>query len=112
EMERRMAAPRPQALAARAAVAPNPGGPLEIAGIITGAAGFFAICAGVYYDLRSDGLAHPSMAPQASVLFLVGGAAVAGGGVLYWLGAREQRSHIGATPLPGGGGVVISGAFR
>jgi len=80
----------------------NPGAALEVAGIVTGASGLALVGVGVaeYHSGRHD----------ASLLCVVGGMALAGGGVLYWLGTREAQ--VTPTPMPGGGGIVVSGRFR
>jgi len=111
----------------------HPGTTLKVAGIVTGASGLALIGAGVYYGLsarssadqitqlsKSKGQWSPdeqaayqsgqNAASRATLFYVVGGAAVAGGGVLYWLGTSEAR--VAPTPLPGGGAIVVSGRFR
>jgi tetratricopeptide (TPR) repeat protein len=79
----------------------NPGAALEVAGIVTGASGLALVGAGVaeYHSGRHG----------ASLFCVVGGVALAGGGVLYWLGTRE--THVTPAPVPAGSGIVVSGRF-
>jgi hypothetical protein len=106
---------------------------LKAAGIVTGASGLALVGAGVYYGLSARSSADQisqlsknkgqwnadqqaayqngqNAATRATLFYVVGGAAMAGGGVLYWLGTREARAA--PTLLPGGGGIVVSGRFR
>ena len=113
----------------------HPGLGLKIAGIATGASGLALVGAGVYYGLRADSYSDqvtqlsknkgeygPSAqaayqdgqnaAGRSTTLFVIGGAALVGGGVLYGLGVHEERTHVVPTPMAGGGGIVVSGRFR
>ena len=113
----------------------HPGRTLKIAGIATGVSGLALVGAGLYYGVRADSYSDQvtqlsknkgewgtsaqaayqdgqSAANRSTVLFLMGGAAVAGGGVLYGLGVHEERTHVVPTPMAGGGGIVVSGRFR
>ena len=53
-----------------------------------------------------------SAADRATTFWVLGGVAMAGGGLLYWLGVREERMQVQPAPLPGGGGVIVSGRFK
>jgi tetratricopeptide (TPR) repeat protein len=113
----------------------HPGLGLKIAGIASGASGLALVGAGVYYGLRADSYSDqvtqlsknkgeygPSAqtayqdgqtaASRSTTLFVIGGAALVGGGVLYGLGVHEERTHVVPTPMAGGGGIVVSGRFR
>jgi len=113
----------------------HPGRTLKIAGVATGASGLALLGAGLYYGVRADSYSDQvtqlsknkgewgtsaqtayqdgqTAANRSTVLLVIGGAAVAGGGVLYGLGVHEERTHVVPTPMAGGGGIVVSGRFR
>ena len=113
----------------------RPGLGLKVAGIATGASGLALVGAGLYYGLRADSYSDQvtqlsknkgewgdsaqaayqdgqSAANRSTLLFVVGGAAIVGGGVLYGLGVHEERTHVVPAPMAGGGGIVVSGRFR
>jgi tetratricopeptide (TPR) repeat protein len=115
------------------AQASKPGRILRIAGIACGGLALAAIGTGIYYYTRATTLSDRvtnSPAPTAAddqagrdavtmqwVFFSVGGAALATGGVLYWLGtvqgSRAQSSQAWLAPLlgPGLAGLSAQGAF-
>jgi tetratricopeptide (TPR) repeat protein len=111
----------------------HPGRALRIAGIACGGLALASFATGIYYYTRattlSDRVTH-SPAPTAAddqagrdavtlqwVFHGVGAAALAAGGVLYWMGhargARAQRSEAWVTPVlgPGLAGLAAQGAF-
>lgn len=105
---------------------------LRIAGVACGAAGLASLGTAVYFYKRAVSLSNKvttSPAPTADdhqagknaetlqwVFYSVGGAALATGSVLYYLGWRASRSHPAATtiaPMVGAGltGLSVQGAF-
>lgn len=122
-------------------VAPAPRGPeappgraLRIGGLVSGGVGVAALLTGAYYAQRVSELERENRqalslgdksadwadaqnrkgdrAERRQWLFLgVGGAAVIAGGVLYYLGIREEARAV-PVALPGGGlGGALSGRF-
>jgi tetratricopeptide (TPR) repeat protein len=62
-----------------------------------------------YQSVESDGQRYQT---TATLLYAAGGAAVASGVLLYYLGGRENsHSHLAATPLAGGFGATWFGSF-
>lgn len=121
----------------------RPGRTKKILGLTTMGVGLAAAATGVYFGLQAADAAdevqafYDSMPGGALVwtqdledteargqrdetislaLYLAGGAAVVGGGVLWWLGHRDDRAargdlHAAAVPLPGGGQLVLGWEF-
>ena len=109
---------------------PQPGRSLRLAGLSLGAVGVVGLVAGGYYAtrvnaLRTDAFSGPYDAGKLSsaksaqtmerVSFVVGGAALATGAVLYFLGyqAAPGPATVAIAPLsvPGAAGAHLSGAF-
>jgi tetratricopeptide (TPR) repeat protein len=106
------------------------GGGLRTAGLVTGGTGVLVLGAGVFFGLQARSLAgeldelgpgdeyDPSVIEDgrvanrnAVVCFVVGGAAVATGGVLYFMGTRrasERRISLAPLLSPDGPGLVAS----
>ena len=113
----------------------NSGRTLKLAGIATAGVGAVTIGVGVFFGLRAGSLASDvedaqvwtpeldqkfadgeSAATNATIMFAVGGAAIIGGGVLYYLGHRrdaQQRRDLAVAPTagPSSAGVLIRGTF-
>jgi tetratricopeptide (TPR) repeat protein len=108
----------------------HPGRGKRIAGLVTGAAGGAMIVAGIYFSVeasdKASELSDLALGPTrsrleresrgddhvASALYLGGGAAVVVGGILYYLGVREDsRQRVTIKPTAGGLHVAFSGAF-
>lgn len=133
----REAVPRPDLTAQAAAPAePARGRPLRVAGLVSAGVGLVALGAALHYGIEakkaSDAISENDEAWTGSlldrydegesaetrmfVLSGVGAAALAAGGVLYYLGWRASRSEaasvaIGAAPSAGGGAVMLGGAW-
>jgi hypothetical protein len=112
--------PRPPPPAADA----SPGRGLRIAGIAVAAAGLLAVANGVRLSIKVRDLNQTVYADQPDkvaegkaaardqwISYGIGAAALAGGGVLYYLGAREAETTAAFVPLPGGGLAVVSRRF-
>ena len=101
---------------------------LRLAGVATGAVGLVALGAGVYFglsargkqsDLEDGGVWDPALyedgqsADRNAKIFLgVGGAAVIGGAVLYYLGVRAgSEAQVAVVPRGDGATMVWSCAF-
>lgn len=96
---------------------------LRTTGIVVGSAGVAAVAAGVLLNLKANQLANDGDASgQKSyrngslACYGVGGAAVAAGAILYWLGHRagskaSTRVALLPTWTPGGAGLAISGGY-
>ena len=70
------------------------------------------VCDATGVGLRSDAI---SSGNASTVTFLLGAAAIVGGGVLYFTAPSTQELRIvSASPYvgPTGGGVSLAGAFR
>ena len=136
ELPRGAAAAKPEG-----AVAKSDGPPLRAIGIATGIGGLVAIGIGSYFGLHAisknnestengncvvDACSNAgtlvrrdaiSAGNTSTVLFVVGGALVAGGVALFLLGgprsAGETKPAVAASPAvgPHGGGVVLGGRF-
>jgi hypothetical protein len=66
-------------------------------------------CTQAGFDARKDAL---TAATISDVTFIVAGAAIVGGAVLYFTAPRSARTSASAGPLMGGGGAaVVSGVF-
>jgi len=114
--------------------APRPAGQtLRIAGLISGGVGVVGLGLGVYFSLHAKSLSDeqknlsewdPNLVSDgkaanrnAIISFSVAGAAIAAGGVMYYLGVRKDREQ--ATPSvtvlpaigPGTTGLVLGGRF-
>jgi len=94
----------------------SPGRGLRIAGIAVGAAGVLAVANGVRLSIKVRDLNQTVYADQPDkvaegksaardqwISYGIGAAALAGGGILYYLGAREAETTAAFVPLPGGG---------
>ena len=112
-------------------VKPRPSGrPLRIAGIVVGVAGIGALAAGIGLGVAalvaqnklsslatSMGSWTPAQASlyttgqhdatAATALYVVGGAAIATGVVLYAVGWRRDRARFAVAPTPGGGAQAV-----
>ncbi len=101
---------------------------LRLAGIATGSIGLAAVATGVYFglsargkqgDLEDGGVWDPALyddgksADRNAKIFLgVGAAAVVGGAVLYYLGAKAgSETQVAIVPGDGGGSMVWSCDF-
>jgi len=105
---------------------------LRIAGIASGAVGLASLGAGIYYYARAVSLSDdvsnsdtPSVADDEAgknaetmqwVFYSIGGAAVAAGAVLYYLGWRDSAGddpNVAIVPMAGPGlaGISAQGAF-
>jgi tetratricopeptide (TPR) repeat protein len=118
EAERRRAAEaeaareRAEAVAAHQEALDRPGRSLRTAGLVTGGAGALALVVGVYFGMRAQGLSNdvsnvsgawtdaadrtarddgPAAQRDMVIFTVLGAAAIATGGVLYYLGVRERR---------------------
>jgi tetratricopeptide (TPR) repeat protein len=116
----------------------SPGGTKKLIGLVTAGVGVAAIGTGVYFSLaakdKSDQVAEqcPASSPcdwspalsslqsdgkaaerNAIILYAVGGAAIAGGVVLYLLGAHEASAapQVAFVPLRGGGSIAAAWSF-
>jgi hypothetical protein len=65
-------------------------------------------CDDTGYQLRKDAL---SAATISDVTFIVAGAALVGGAVLYLTAPRPVKASIGAAPLSAGGAALLQGTF-
>lgn len=103
--------------------------PLRIAGVATAGAGVVAVGVAVKLGLDAradaDAITHhvgPWTSADATtyangqaanrnmaIAYVVGGACIATGGVLYWLGVR--RARVGAAPTPTGATAFVAGSF-
>jgi tetratricopeptide (TPR) repeat protein len=110
---------------------PGSGRGMRVVGLSVAAAGLAAAGTGAWLGMRaaSDAEAIDSFdgewnrsweerearqrrdATLGPALLAAGGAAVAGGVILYLVGRRHGRAEIAATPTDGGAGVVLSGRF-
>jgi tetratricopeptide (TPR) repeat protein len=108
---------------------------LKIAGLSTAAAGVAALGAGIYFGLKARSSSNDlttleaqhgawsshylqvlddgqTAATRANILYAVGGAVVATGGVLYYLGWRRDAERNASVALaPGGAMVAFWGRF-
>ncbi|MGE0868358.1 MAG: tol-pal system YbgF family protein [Kofleriaceae bacterium] len=121
--------PRAVALSSSAREPGSPGRTLRISGIAVTGLGAVAVGAGIYFgfaarskskDLNSSSVWDPALQRDAKaadrnakITFAVGGAALIGGAVLYYLGhrARHERSSIALIPTIDGASVVWSAGF-
>lgn len=99
------------------------GGALRTTGIIVGSVGVAALAAGVLLNLKANQLANggdasgqKSYQNGSLACYGVGGAAVAAGVVLYWIGHRAgSKASTGLALLPtwtpGGPALAVSGGF-
>ena len=136
EEDRRLEAEaRAAALQANNRPPPDPGSQsLRIGGLATAGLGLVSLAIGGKFGLDAKGYEQDvtgntvwsqqdfedgqDAERMAYLFFGVGGAAIATGGVLYWLGMGEGRqageeSQIAITPLPGksGAGFLVQGSF-
>lgn len=107
----------------------NRGQGKKIASLVTAGAGALLVGTGVYFgrmaqadaeeisqasrdrlpwttqleEVQSEGQRASAI---AITLYAVGGAALAGGGVLYWLGVRDT-THVAVAPVAGGGAQMV-----
>jgi serine/threonine-protein kinase len=109
---------------AQAAAPSAPGSSLRVAGLVTGGAGIVALGLGTYFGLHAKSLSDqqhgltefdPGLVSDgnaanrnAILSFTIGGAALAAGGVLYYLGVRAGREVV-VTPTVAG--VAVGGRF-
>lgn len=122
----------PPEVVAGPATAPERGRALRVAGLVSAGLGVVALGAAVHYGIEakkaSDAISENQEGWSASLLdrydegqtaetrmFLltgVGAAALAGGGILYYLGWRAGRAEVvPVTPAAGGAGVALRGRF-
>ena len=113
---------------------PESGKTYEIAGLVTAGVGVALLGTGIAFGLSassaSDDLTKASQmgtpwspalqqkyddgqsASTKSTLFtILGGAAIVGGGVLYYLGWNKSNSSVAVAPLPGGTAMVVTCRF-
>ncbi|MBA3396449.1 MAG: hypothetical protein H0T89_27710 [Deltaproteobacteria bacterium] len=103
----------------------SPGRGKRVAGLVIGGVGIAAVAAGVYFGLRAKSTASdvegseswdPGLDQQgknaernAIILWSAGGAAILGGGVLYFLGRRSaEPARLSIVPRASGATVVWS----
>jgi len=118
----------PQGLSETSSTASPPGRSLRLAGLSVAAVGVVGLVAGGYYasqvkSLRNAAFSGPyndgklssakSAQTMEEVSFIVGGAALATGAVLYFLGyqAASGPAQVAIAPLPGTAGALVSGTF-
>ncbi|MGE0548870.1 MAG: hypothetical protein AB7O24_31035 [Kofleriaceae bacterium] len=107
----------------------SPGRGLRLSGIAVAGLGVAAVGAGVYFglsarskskDLNSSPTWEPALERNAKaadrnakITLAVGGAAIIGGAVLYYLGHRASQEHapVAVVPAGDGGSIVWFGAF-
>lgn len=99
------------------------GGTLRTTGIVVGSVGVAAVAAGVLLNLKANQLANDGDASGqnsyqngAVACYGVGGAAVAAGVILYWIGHRagsKASTDVALLPTwtPSGAALAISGGF-
>jgi tetratricopeptide (TPR) repeat protein len=111
---------------------PRPGGGLRIAGIVTGSVGVVGIALGVKFGLDARAASDDISGVRDTwtlalderiregeraqrnmwISYALGGAALATGGVLYWLGVSAAGdSAVAVIPSPGGASLVVGGGF-
>jgi tetratricopeptide (TPR) repeat protein len=131
------AAPAPQATSSGDTTQPMPSSPvLRIAGLATAGAGVVLIGAGVALGVHANSLSSElsqvsaqhgtwsseyqndydsgkSAATAATVLYIAGGAALAAGAVLTYIGWPKSHASVTASvaPTPGGAAFGLAGAF-
>ncbi len=129
---RERAAAPPADLVAEAPSAPERGRGLRLAGLVSGGVGLVALGAALHYGVEarkaSDAISDNREGWNASlldrydegeaaetrmfVLSGVGAAALAAGGVLYYLGWRDRGAEVvPVTPAGGGAGAALVGRF-
>jgi hypothetical protein len=110
------------------APAENRGGTLKVVGLVTGGVGVAALAGSVFFGLRAGSLADEVADTYSSakvadgesanrtmiILAVAGGAALATGAVLYYLGGRgdeERATAVAPMVTPGLVGVSWQGRF-
>jgi hypothetical protein len=102
-----------------------PGSGLRIAGITTLAVGAAALAGGLAMNLKHNGMIDDLQGGYdpgehdtskryktlAIVGYAAGGACLAGGAILYYLGWRAGRVSASAVPVAGGAAAVLEGVF-
>ena len=106
----------------------------ELAGIITAGVGVALVATGIVFGMSassaSDDLTKASQSgtpwspalqqkyddgqsasTKATLFTILGGAAIVGGGVLYYLGWNKSNSSVALAPLPGGTAMVVTCRF-
>jgi len=109
---------------------------LEVAGLITAGVGVALLGTGIVFGISASGAQDDvnkavqsgtpwtpelqqkyddgqSAATKATAFMIIGGAAVAGGSLLYYLGWRKNNSdtQVSLAPLPGGTAMVVTCRF-
>jgi len=112
---------------APAEISEDTGKSKRIAGLVTGGAGVALLVTAIAFGVSASSSADDvnrmctsampcawqapvapidadgrSAATTATVLYVLGGAALAGGGILYYLGWRDAEPHVTVTPQPAG----------
>jgi tetratricopeptide (TPR) repeat protein len=113
---------------------PGSGKTFELAGLITAGVGVALLGTGIVFGLSassaSDDLTKASQMgtpwspalqqkyddgqsaqTKATLFTILGGAAIVGGGVLYYLGWNKNNSSVALAPLPGGTAMVVTCRF-
>jgi tetratricopeptide (TPR) repeat protein len=102
----------------------------KLAGLVTAGAGVALVATGVVFGLSASSSADDlagttrwtpaaqskyddgdSASTRAVVLMVAGAAAVVTGGVLYYLGFRQDSSSFAVVPVPGGSAMVMACRF-
>jgi hypothetical protein len=104
---------------------PSSGSGLRIAGVVTASVGVAGVAAGVLLNLKSNGMvsdlqkrysdgdysSSKDYKTGSQVAYVVGGACVVGGAVLYYLGVRAGQPTVVPVAVQGGAGAILTGAF-
>ncbi len=128
-------APQPEpAVQVHADADAHPGRTKRIAGLATAGAGVALVGVGIVFGLQASSASDEinqliarggmwtdhyrqvdadgqSAATTANVMFALGGAAIVGGAVLYYLGLRDEGTQVSVAPVQGGVAMVWSCVF-